>query len=201
MLNALTAQQFVTDAAVGGMKEVSLGRLALANSQNAEVKTFANRMIQDHSAANARLEQIARNEGLDLPATNMFAPEDANWSNPALTGSQEVKGAYLLTTNLPVADYQDFKQLKSLSGKEFDVAYAKAAVNDHINTVREFELAQRLVSDPQLNQFAASTLPTIRMHLQMARRLENELVGAPTAGTEPNQAMPAGQPLSSAGGM
>lgn len=181
MLNRLTAQQFVTDAALGGMKEIQTSKIALEKSQNGEVRKFAHRMVTDHSAANMKLMHIAQAKGLDFPATNTFAPDDPQWNNPMLTGSEQVKEAYLLTTNLPVSTYQDINRLKSLSGIEFDRAYALDMVNDHIMTVQEFELAQRDLTDPQLRQFAAETLPTLREHLQMAQRLENE-VGA-QAGT------------------
>jgi len=183
MLNAITAQQFVTDAAVGGMKEIRLSEIALEKSQNHQIRDFANRMVHDHSEANAKLEQIAQQKGLDLPATNTFAADDANWRNPIITGSEQVKEAYLLTTNVPVAAYQDFKRLKSLSGREFDDAYVKVMVSDHILTIREFEMAQRNLSDPELRQFAMQTLPTLRMHSEMAQRLENEQTQMPNSST------------------
>jgi putative membrane protein len=181
VLNAITSQQFVSDAAIGGMKEVRLSEVALDKSQNPQVRDFATRMVHDHSAANATLEQIARQKGMDLPATNTFAIDDPNWNNPIITGSEQVKEGYLLTTNIPISTYQDFKHLKSLTGKQFDDAYVQDMVSDHIMTIHEFEVAQRNLSDPELRQFAAQTLPTLRMHSEMAQRLENQQIGTPTA--------------------
>jgi putative membrane protein len=181
VLNAISAQQFVSDAAIGGMKEVRLSELALDKSQNPQVRDFAMRMVHDHSEANSKLAEIAQQKGLNLPATNTFAINDPNWNNPMLTGSEQVKDGYLLTTNLPVATYQGVKHLRSLSGKEFDDAYIRDMVSDHIMTIHEFEVAQRNLSDPELRQFASTTLPTLRMHSEMAQRLENEQVGTPTS--------------------
>ena len=186
VLSAITSQQFVSDAAIGGMKEVRLSEVALDKSQNPQVRAFATRMVRDHSAANAKLEQIARQKGLDLPATNTFAIDDPNWNNPIITGSEQVKEGYLLTTNIPISTYQDFKHLKSLTGKQFDDAYVQDMVSDHIMTIHEFEVAQRNLSDPELRQFAAQTLPTLRMHSEMAQRLENQQIGTPTSAL-PNQ--------------
>jgi putative membrane protein len=192
ILDNLTAQQFVSDAAVGGIKEVRLGQMALEKSQNRQVRSFANRMVKDHSAANDKLTQIAKQDGLDLPATNLFSADDPNWKNPMVTGSEQVKDGYLLTTNVPISAYQDFKHLSSLSGGAFDQAYAQAMVADHIMTVQEFEAAQKNLTDPALRQFAAQTLPTLRMHSAMAQHLNQELTN-PAMGTEPTAAQPQNQ--------
>jgi putative membrane protein len=179
ILNTLTTQQFVTDTAQGGMKEVRLSQIALNKSQNQDVKNFAQRMITDHTAANTKLDQLARSKGLNMPAANSFAADDPNWRNPMITGSEQAKGAYLLTTNLSVTDYQDVRNLNALSGSALDIAYAKDMVSDHITTVREFEVAQRNLSDPEIRQFAAQTLPTLQTHSEMAQNLENQLTGIP----------------------
>lgn len=187
MINAITAQQFVSDAAIGGMKEVRLSEIALDKSQNPQIRDFATRMVHDHSEANDKLMQIAQQKNLELPATNTFAMDDPNWNNAVLNGSDQVKEGYLLNTRIPVAAYQDFKHLKSLSGKEFDDAYVQDMVGDHIATVQEFEAAQRNLTDPELRQFAITTLPTLRMHSEMAQRLENKQVGTPTSASPNGQ--------------
>jgi len=187
MLNAITAQQFVSDAAIGGMKEVRLSEIALDKSQNPQVRDFATRMVHDHSEANDKLTQITQQKGLELPATNTFAVDDPNWNNAVINSSEQVKEGYLLNTRIPVAAYQDFKHLKSLSGKEFDDAYVQDMVSDHITTIHEFEVAQRNLTDPELRQFATTTLPTLRMHSEMAQRLENEQVGTPTSASPNGQ--------------
>jgi putative membrane protein len=64
----LTSQQFVSDAAVGGMKEVFLSEAALVTSTNDDIKSFAKRMVKDHSAANKKLAKIAADEGLIFSA-------------------------------------------------------------------------------------------------------------------------------------
>jgi putative membrane protein len=181
IISALTTQQFVTDAAMGGMKEVQASKIALEKSQNRDVRNLATRMVADHTSASTKLQVIAHSKGLDLPPANTFAADDPNWNNPVLTGSQVAKGAYQLTTNLSVPDYQDIKHLNNLSGAEFDIAYAKDMVSDHILAVREFETAQRNLTDPEIRQFATETLPTLRSHSAMAQNLENQLTATPAS--------------------
>jgi putative membrane protein len=168
-----TPQQFVSDAAVGGMKEIYLSERALDVSTNADVKDLARHMVKDHRAANKKLEKIATSEGLTFPATNTFSADDPTWSNPQLANPENIKGAQLLTlTNLPYrSDYLAVQSAKSLVGSEFDQAYVRDMVADHAAAVSEFEAAAQNLTDIKLKKFATRTLPTLRYHAQMAKGL------------------------------
>jgi putative membrane protein len=62
-------KNFMINAAKGGMMEVDGGKMAAMNSQNAEVKKFGSRMMNDHSKANDELRAIATRKGMGLPST------------------------------------------------------------------------------------------------------------------------------------
>jgi len=59
---------FVREAAIGGIAEVELSKIA-QKSENGDVKRFADRMIADHTKANEQLTSIATGLGVDLPKT------------------------------------------------------------------------------------------------------------------------------------
>ena len=59
-------QTFVKEAGIGGMAEVELSKLA-QKSENADVKSFADRMVRDHTKANQELTTIATGLGVDAP--------------------------------------------------------------------------------------------------------------------------------------
>ena len=174
---ALTSQQFVQDAMVGGMKEIRLGEIALENSQNKDVQQFADRMVKDHTKVNEKLMKIADGEGLSIPATNTFSADDPNWSNPLISNPEGLQGAELLTlTNLPyLSDYQAIQRLQAVSGNQFDQSYAAEMVSDHTNAISEFYTASQDLSDKKLKRFAERTLPILRKHYEMAEKLANEL--------------------------
>jgi putative membrane protein len=67
-LAAETAQNFVTKAAIGGMFEVQSSKVAQDKLQDPNLKDFARKMISDHGAANAKLESIAGEQKLQVPA-------------------------------------------------------------------------------------------------------------------------------------
>jgi putative membrane protein len=137
-------KHFVTEAAEGGMTEVELSKIA-EKSANPEVKRFAERMVQDHSAANAELTSIATNLAIEMPKT--FDAEH-----------QRVRD-----------------QLSSMRGKAFDQHYMRVMVDDHDKAVKLFKQQAGSGHNTELKQFAQKTLPTIEQHQKMAIALSHRL--------------------------
>lgn len=71
----------------------------------------------------------------------------------------------------PPSDVMD--KLQSLSGSDFDQAYASAMVGGHQKAIALFDSASHS-SDPDVAAFASKTLPTLKHHLQMAQKLSPE---------------------------
>lgn len=132
---------FVMDAAVGGLMEVELGRIAAQQGASEAVKQFGQRMVDDHSKANAELMSLAQSKGMTLP------------------------------TALDDKHRQQVTKLSAMTGADFDRAYAKMMLSDHKKDVADFEKQSTKGADPDLKAFAAKTLPTLREHLQMAQAL------------------------------
>jgi putative membrane protein len=57
---------FMKKAAIGGMMEVDLGKIA-QKSTNPKVKAFADQMVTDHTKANTELTALAAKTGVVLP--------------------------------------------------------------------------------------------------------------------------------------
>ena len=134
------SQQFIKDAAVGGMAEVKLGELAEKNAHSDAVKSFGKRMRDDHSQANSELEQLAAQKNVTLPK------------------------------NIDAKSKATYDRLSKLKGTEFDRAYMNAMLQDHRHDVAEFQSASKS-SDPDVQAFAAKTLPTLQSHLEEAQQI------------------------------
>ncbi len=147
--NRMTAADstFATKAAAGGMAEVKLGELAKDHAASADVKTFGERMVTDHTKAGDQLKQIASTKGITLP------------------------------TSISAKDQATYGRLSKLSGAEFDAAYMRDMVADHKTDVAEFKKESEKGMDADLKQFAASTLPTLQEHLQMAESTATKVKG------------------------
>jgi putative membrane protein len=137
---ALTS--FAREAAAGGMSEVELGRLAVSKATNPAVKAFGQRMIDDHSKANADLQSIAAQAHVTLPS--------------AVDAKQK----------------KTYDRLSALSGAAFDRAYIDDMVKDHKEDIAAFEKAAAVAGDSPIKQFAADKLPTLRDHLRMAQEAQ-----------------------------
>ncbi|MDF0729519.1 DUF4142 domain-containing protein [Pseudomonas entomophila] len=61
------SDDFVEAAAEAGIAEVVTGNLAQEKSQNAEIKTFAQQMVTDHTKTNQQLGDIARKLDISVP--------------------------------------------------------------------------------------------------------------------------------------
>lgn len=136
---------FMTEAARGGMAEIELSRLATTKSQNAEVKQYANQMIQDHTNASAELKQLAGKKSVTLPT-------DLDAEHKALKD-----------------------KLSNLSGAAFDREYVNAMVADHEKTVDLFEAQAGGGTDADAKAFAAKTLPKLQGHLDMIKGMQTKM--------------------------
>lgn len=63
------------------------------------------------------------------------------------------------------------RQLPTLRGAAFDTAFANIMVNGHNKAISMLETAQNQVQAQGLRTLIASTLPTLRQHLQLAQAL------------------------------
>ncbi|MBA2623696.1 MAG: DUF4142 domain-containing protein, partial [Chthoniobacterales bacterium] len=59
---------FLNDAGPGGAAEVELGRMAGERAASAEVKKFAQQMIEDHAKAGEKLKKLPEQKKVALPA-------------------------------------------------------------------------------------------------------------------------------------
>src|SRR5687768_14383675 len=142
---AVTPESFASQAAIIGKAEIELGQIALKNTQDAGVRKYAERMVKDHSAADKKLKAIAAKESLQLPQSL----------------DQEHESLKM--------------KLQSLKGADFDRAYMNAMAKGHDKAVALFESASQQTQMPgELKQFAASTLPTLEEHKEMAHSLHEK---------------------------
>jgi putative membrane protein len=151
-------REFMMKAAVGGMAEVELGRMAAQKAVNGDVKTFGKHMVDDHSKANDELKQLASQKGVTLP------------------------------TDLDARHKETMDRLSKLNGAAFDSAYVSEMVKDHAEDVSEFERESSQGQNSDLRAWAAKTLPTLREHLQMIRDTETKLRGGRPANSNAGNA-------------
>jgi putative membrane protein len=143
--SAKDSAKFAATAAQGGMTEVELGRLALQRAGDPSVRAFGQKMVTDHTAANAELKGVAARKNLTLPGEM----------------SSDQKSMV--------------EKLSKLNGAEFDKEYMSDMVKDHETDVKDFQTQANDGTDPEIKSFASKTLPILQGHLQMARDTANKV--------------------------
>ena len=139
----VTTNEFVTKVAISDMMEIQSSQLALGRQPDADTKPFAERMITDHQQTSKELK--------------------------ALVESGKVKAS--LPTGLDAEHLKKLDDLKAKSGKEFDRAYDQMQLQAHEEAVALFSDYARNGDNPDLKAWAAKTLPHLREHLEMAKKL------------------------------
>jgi putative membrane protein len=140
----MTAQGFANAAAASDHFEIESSKLAAASAKSAAVKSFAQKMIDAHTASTAKLKGIA--SGMSPAVT----PDDT------LTAEQQ----------------STLDSLKGKTGADFDSAYAAAQVAAHQKTLDALKAYAASGDNAQLKTFASGMVPTVTAHLNMAKGLK-----------------------------
>jgi putative membrane protein len=139
---------FVATAAGNDLYEIEVSRIALARSGNAQVRNFAQMLVNHHAMSSTELATILRGKGLAPPA--------------AMPADKQAKIA----------------QLSQLQGAQFDREYIRiSGVQDHQTAIGIFDQASRTLADADLRGFAVRTLPVLGQHLQGAQNIAGTLAG------------------------
>ena len=138
----MDSQEFVNEAASGSMMEVALGEMASQKASSEEVKSFGQKMVEDHSKANEELKQIAESNSLTVPETMMDKQQKM------------------------------VDKLSELSGEEFDKEYMKAMLKDHKKDIKKFEKAASNADNAEIQSWARKTLDVLEQHHQLAEETQ-----------------------------
>lgn len=138
---AESAKSFLKDAADDSRAEVQMSQLALQKAQRPEVKQFAQRMVDDHTALNKQIEALAQKKNIklsdSLPLTKKASYEKLSHTNDNFDKDFMDKN---------VSDHQDdFKKFseEAKSGDDPDVkAFASEVLpkfQEHLKLAKDLQ--------------------------------------------------------------
>jgi len=137
-----TTADFVKEAAMSDMLEIETGKLAQQRGQ-ADVKTFADDMVKDHTKTSNELK--------------------------GMVTSGAVKAS--LPNGLDSKAQGKLDALKQEKDNTFASSYADMQVSAHKDAVSLFERYAKGGDNTELKNWANTTLPTLKHHLEMAQQL------------------------------
>lgn len=136
--------QFILTANDAGLTEIKASTVAETVSQNPRVVAFAKMMVTDHSQAGKELSDLAKSKYVDKPDT------------------------------INTAHQNTIDSIAKLTGADFDKAYMKMMVKDHVQAVMLFDEATKN-KNSAVEKFAKKTLPTLKMHSDSANAIYSSL--------------------------
>jgi putative membrane protein len=173
--------EFVRDVAMKNLAEEELSRMALGKSASADVRTFAQMMIDDHGAAGNDLKTRLSGQSIEWPAqldekhkkvADELAKEqgadfDRDYVKAMIDGHQDF--AAKLESRLDVQSLADWKTAAAGRTQGKALPEPDAALRD----VKVRPAASDNATTSRINQWAADTYPVAQKHLDTARTLEN----------------------------
>ena len=132
----------IMDMAMVNMAEVEMGKMAQSKSQNAEVKTFAQQMIDDHSKGLTEVQTVAQAKGITLP------------------------------TELDAKHKSMAAKLAKLDGDKFDREYMKmGGTGGHKEALAMLNKNEKSAKDADVKGLATKMKPTVEQHLKAAQQM------------------------------
>ena len=176
----LSDDDFVRDVALKNIAEVELSRMALDKATNLEIKSFAQRMVDEHGAAGRNLKSVLSEKPIEWPvqldakhrkiadelAKKQGANFDRDYVKAMVEGHQDL-GAKL-ESRLDVQSLADWKTAAAGRTDTKVMPEPKIAMRDV--QVRPSKSDNEVTM--KINQWAADTYPVAQKHLDTARTLE-----------------------------
>ena len=135
-------EKALKDMAQANINEVAAAKIALSKAQNSEVKAYAQKMVDDHSAALTKVQTVAQQKGVALPTE-----PDAKHKTMAA-------------------------KLEKQSGAAFDKMYmANAGTKDHKMVLSTLQSDAKKIKDPDVKTLADAHTPVVEEHLKSAQQM------------------------------
>jgi putative membrane protein len=139
----------IMDMAMSNMAEVEMGKMAQSKSQNADVKAFGQKMVEDHGKALTEVQTLAQSKGVTLPT-------ELDAKHKALAA-----------------------KLEKANGDAFDKAYTKqGGVAAHKDTLAKLQKASKAVKDTDVKGQVDKTIPVVQEHLKHAEQVASGKMGS-----------------------
>jgi putative membrane protein len=151
-LQQLTTEKFFVRSTAVGMKEVHAAELALRNTQNDHVKSFARKMVSDHTEQNSQITTLAARHGVPVPR------------------------------DLPPKQSTELEKLRVEKGSTFDTTFIEQMRMDHERAIALFQsCASSSVIAAEVRTFCSKSLPVLEEHARAAKDLEERTTTRPAA--------------------
>jgi putative membrane protein len=133
-------KELMLQVAMGGMQQLEVSRLAVSKASSEQVRQLAQSEVEEQTGLSAKLKEIAKAKGVELP------------------GKPDAQTQAMLT------------KLSALSGSELDTYYvAESGVKGHEKLDKVMSSVKSKAKDANLKSLAAAAHPLVQTHLKVSR--------------------------------
>ncbi|NQX53208.1 DUF4142 domain-containing protein [Pedobacter panaciterrae] len=163
--DSITADQFLQQASISGINEVSMGNLGLKRAQDSKIKDYAQVILNDHMVINAEIKALAKRKNIKLPDSMSIPINSMQTRVDTALSSPSVKQADTSTNKTIVADSVE---------ANFDSGYMQMMIKDHQKAIDLFTQGSQN-KDPDIQTFCLKYLPVLKRHLDDAASISKEM--------------------------
>jgi putative membrane protein len=173
-------RDFVRDVSMANMAEIELGKLAAERGTNAEVKKFAQTMVDDHTKAGDQLMAIASQHSIQTATDLGDNHRDLREKLSNLKGA-EFDREYI---DAMVDEHEDVldklgSKVDQQSLEDYRTKLTDRAANEKVVAEVEATAITAEKSDnpvtQSINQWAATSYPVVHAHHETAKKLQESL--------------------------
>jgi putative membrane protein len=139
----ISAAEYVQQSAIGDQFEIESSKLALQKTRDPAIKSYAQEMVDEHTASTNKLNEAAKTAKIDMAARQRL--DRQHQETLAVLGSK--------------------------SGPQFDQAYMRAQLLGHREALNLQKAYGESGDNPALKAHAQGVQPTVQHHLMEAEKL------------------------------
>lgn len=139
--NSEADRRFLIKTAEDNLFEMQLGEIAKDRASNTDVRSFADRMVEDHGRLQDEVKRIADQLTVTLP------------------------------TELSTRHKGQILRLQAFSSEQFGVEYMALMVKEHLDCVAEYQNHARQGLNDALKAYASRNLPPLQDHVKQAQEI------------------------------
>lgn len=149
---------------------VKLGELGRDNTQSDEVRTLANRLIEDHREAMQQVQQVAQAANISLKS-----PEEVERQMKEEKKQAKARAGDAGDPDKKSKKHEDkMAKLRELSGEAFDREFTLMVNKGHNKGLELLDHAEQQFTDSDVTTLVSQLRPTMRLHEQRAEQLARE---------------------------
>ena len=138
-------------------EEIKVGQLAQQKASSSDAKQFGAMLVQDHTKGDQDVTALASKMNVDLNAMAKMHDEH----HAEHQAKKEVKE-------------NKMEQLQTMTGKDFDRAFAQMMVNGHREAIEMVKDARSTVQNQEVKSMLERLLPTLQKHEDKANDILNK---------------------------